>query len=425
VSGADADTVSLIRVGNIREGFFFYQNTGSLPTGTAFTGSTVFSNTSAGGGLTVVANGTGTGSAGGFNAGKNYVLFTGANTRSIRTISLNLVGCSSISFSLIRGNNSNGGETPDAGEDIVVEYSINGGASYSTITTIISTLAPTTFTVLSSSLPLAAQTSATIIRWRQVTSTGSTFDNYGIRDFYFGTSGVIASDTVARSLIRQGAISETSTAVDSIIARLIRVGLISETSTASDAVVTVLRRIGLISEISTASDSIAAGLQRVGAVSETSTVSDSAAAALQRLGTVSESATVSDSVASFVTILCTLIEQAQVSESVSAQLTAVGAVLEQARGADQVLGGLVLLAQTAEGAAILDQALLRRYWELIDDDQTPNWQNASNSQAAGWANIDTSTTPSWQNVSNNQTSGWTTINTAADGNWNNINTKPE
>jgi hypothetical protein len=183
VSGADADTVSLIRVGNIREGFFFYQNTGSLPTGTAFTGATVFSNTSAGGGLTVVANGTGTGSGGGFNAGKNYVLFTGANTRSIRTVSLNLVGCSSISFSLIRGTSSNGGETPDAGEDIVVEYSINGGASYSTITTITNTAAPTTFTRLSYSLPLAAQTSATIIRWRQVTSSGGTSDSYGIRDF--------------------------------------------------------------------------------------------------------------------------------------------------------------------------------------------------------------------------------------------------
>jgi hypothetical protein len=423
VSGADADTVSLIRVGNIREGLFFYQDTGSLPTGTAFTGSPVFNNTSAGGGLTVVANGTGTGSSGGFNAGKNYVLFTGANTRSIRTISLNLVDCRSISFSLIRGTSSNGGETPDAGENIVVEYSINGGAGYSTITTITNTAAPTTFTRLSYSLPLAAQTSATIIRWRQVTSTAGTFDNYGIRDFYFG--GVFASDSIASRLVRVGAVSETSTAVDSIIARLIRVGLISEASTASDAVVTVLRRIGLISETSTASDSIAAGLQRVGAVSETSTVSDSAAAALQGLGAVSESATVSDSVASFVTFLCTLIEQAQVSESVSAQLTAVAAILEQARGADQVLGALSFMAQTAEGAAILDQALIRFYWELIEDNQLPNWQNASNTQTPSWTEINTSTTPSWQNVSNNQASSWTTIDTSVDGNWNNINTRPE
>lgn len=425
VSGADATAASFVLVGNIREGFFFYQNTGSLPTGTAFTGSPVFSNTSAGGGLTVVANGTGTGSAGGFNAGKNYVLFTGANTRSIRTVSLNLVDCQSISFSLIRGNSSNGGETPDTNENIVVEYSINGGASYSTITTITNTAAPTTFTVLSFSLPLAAQTSATIIRWRQAASSAGVFDNYGIRDFYFGASGVIASDTVARSLIRLGAVSETSTAVDSIVASLRRVGLINETSTASDAVVTVLRRIGLISETSTASDSIAAGLQRVGAVSETNTVSDSAAAGLQRLGAVSESSTVSDSVASFVTFLCTLIEQAQVSESVSAQLTAVGAVLEQARGADQVLGGLSILAQTAEGAAILDQALIRFYWELIEDNQLPNWQNASNTQTPSWTEINTSTTPSWQNISNNQASSWTTIDTAADGNWNNINTLPE
>jgi hypothetical protein len=83
------------------------------------------------------------------------------------------------------------------------------------------------------------------------------------------------------------------------------------------------------------------------------------------------------------------------------------------------------MAQTAEGAAILDQALIRFYWELIEDNQLPNWQNASNTQTPSWTEINTSTTPSWQNVSNNQASSWTTIDTSVDGNWNNINTRPE
>jgi hypothetical protein len=99
--------------------------------------------------------------------------------------------------------------------------------------------------------------------------------------------------------------------------------------------------------------------------------------------------------------------------------------LEQAQSADQAIGNLQILVQVTEGATVLDEASIRFLWELIEDNQVPNWQNASTNQTPGWGNVDTATAPNWQNASTNQTPGWGTINTAADGNWTKINTSPE
>jgi hypothetical protein len=38
------------------------------------------------------------------------------------------------------------------------------------------------------------------------------------------------------------------------------------------------------------------------------------------------------------------------------------------------------------------------YWAIIDDSQTPNWQNISNPQTPGWALINDTQTPNWEEV---------------------------
>jgi hypothetical protein len=334
---ADTDSGALVATAYVDEGALYSQVTTPLPVGTSFTGATIFNSSSAGGGLAVVANGTGTGSGGGFAAGGNYVLFSGANTRSITTIPLNLTSCPSFNFSIIRGNSSNGGETPEAGENIVVEYSINGGGSYTTIATILNTDPITTFTTLSYSMPVGAQTASTIIRWRQAASSQSAFDQYGIRNFLF-SGGVLAADTAATALTRVGAVSETAEAVD------------------TDAVT----------------------LTTVGAVDETATGTDDTTNQLDAFGGVDETATSADDLAT--------------------QLDGLASIDELATAQDLPLGNIIATLQINEGATILDAALARLLWELINDNQLPGWQLIPNNQGSGWTIINTQAGGSWTNI---------------------------
>jgi len=51
--------------------------------------------------------------------------------------------------------------------------------------------------------------------------------------------------------------------------------------------------------------------------------------------------------------------------------------------------------QIAEGATIVDDALARLLWELINDNQLPGWQLIQNPQGTGWTVVNTNTGTSW------------------------------
>ena len=127
-------------------------------------------------------SGTGLGSSGGFNIGAHY-RFTGGTSgtpRSIQTGNLNLTGAAVLWFVAIRGSSSNGGESPEGGEDLVFEYSTNGGTSWNTLGNISAT--DTSYNSLKAnyfSLGGAA-TAATRIRIRQLNHSGGTDDNWGL-----------------------------------------------------------------------------------------------------------------------------------------------------------------------------------------------------------------------------------------------------
>ncbi len=113
-------------------------------------------------------------------AGKGNSLFFSNNaTRNANSIGADVSKGGSLSFDLIFGNGSNGGENADDGEDVVLEYSLDGGSKW-TLLKSYDTEAYTKWTTISEAIPTAAQTSNTSFRWRQLTNSGVGFDEWGL-----------------------------------------------------------------------------------------------------------------------------------------------------------------------------------------------------------------------------------------------------
>jgi hypothetical protein len=65
---------------------------------------------------------------------------------------------------------------------------------------------------------------------------------------------------------------------------------------------------------------------------------------------------------------------------------------------EAVVAASIFYAYLVANATIADQLTSRYLWELIDDNQTANWQNISNGQTPAWATINTDETANWQQV---------------------------
>ena len=118
-----------------------------------------------------------------FGSDGNSLFFTGGiahgSSRHITTTGVNVTNGGEIYFDLIFGTTANGGENADAGEDVVLEYSTDNGASWVEIN-LYDTETYTSWTGISESIPLEAQTDDTQFRWLQVAHSGSSFDNWGL-----------------------------------------------------------------------------------------------------------------------------------------------------------------------------------------------------------------------------------------------------
>lgn len=111
----------------------------------------------------------------------NALYFDGTGSRFASTIPLNVSGGGIVSFQLKIGTGAAPCENADAGEDVVLEYSTNGGNTW----TIINTYHVDSFSnfkLITEAIPLAAQTLNTMFRWRQILNSGSGFDNWAIDD---------------------------------------------------------------------------------------------------------------------------------------------------------------------------------------------------------------------------------------------------
>ncbi len=115
----------------------------------------------------------------------NALHFNGAGTRQVTTVPINTTVCGMVDFCLFMGNTGSGGapcENADAGEDVVFEYSTNGGATWTIITTYAHTLWDNNNSWQCFTLPIPppAQTTNTMFQWRQLSNSGNNMDNWAL-----------------------------------------------------------------------------------------------------------------------------------------------------------------------------------------------------------------------------------------------------
>jgi len=121
-----------------------------------------------------IQSGTVGGGCGSMSGNALFFDGTGAN-RYATSAAVNTTSCGMMSFSLFMGNTGTSAPcgNSSAGEDIVFEYSTNGGLTYTTISTYLQSLwdANNNWQSFAVFLPPAAQTLSTQFRWRQVSFT--------------------------------------------------------------------------------------------------------------------------------------------------------------------------------------------------------------------------------------------------------------
>jgi subtilisin family serine protease len=169
--------------------------------------------------------------------------FTGSGTRQAITKGFNLTAGGTVSFQLIIGNSSNGGENADPGEDIVLEYTTDG-VNFSQIATYLESSYPA-FTTITQQIPLAAQTANTQFRWRQPSHSGSSFDQWAIDNISIGTATHAPTDiNLSPSLVAEnqpvGTVIGTLSTTDVDAGDSFTYSLVSGTGDADNASFTIV-----------------------------------------------------------------------------------------------------------------------------------------------------------------------------------------
>lgn len=128
-------------------------------------------------GSTVLATNTG-----GSISPPNSLWFGASGSRFATTVPIDASGGGSVSFWLRLGNGLSPWETVDLPvEGIVLEYSVNGGSTWANIVTC-DTPAFFDWTQVSNTIPVGARTSNTLFRWRQLSNSGSGYDQWALDD---------------------------------------------------------------------------------------------------------------------------------------------------------------------------------------------------------------------------------------------------
>ncbi|MBX3100897.1 MAG: T9SS type A sorting domain-containing protein [Bacteroidetes bacterium] len=100
--------------------------------------------------------------------------------RSATTIPLDVSNGGSLTFNIRIGDGIGGCDRPEAGEEVVLEYSIDNGATWHTISATGFNTNLTGWRSQSFALPAGAWTNATRLRWRQTRGAAGTDDNWAL-----------------------------------------------------------------------------------------------------------------------------------------------------------------------------------------------------------------------------------------------------
>ncbi|MBL4578036.1 MAG: PKD domain-containing protein, partial [Flavobacteriales bacterium] len=135
-----------------------------------------------------ISNGTANTNCGSMSG--NALMFDGSATpREATTNSLDLTACTSIDFCIIIGSGAAPCENADAGEDVTLQYSTDGGATW-TVINVYDEASTTTWTCVSVPIPAGALTANTMIQWVQPSfSACAGCDNWSIDDVSINCSG--------------------------------------------------------------------------------------------------------------------------------------------------------------------------------------------------------------------------------------------
>jgi hypothetical protein len=209
------------------------------------------------------------------------------------------------------------------------------------------------------------------------------------------------TDAVSPKYNANPSVAETATATDSDSATAVFTPSLSEAATATDAPSTANNTFNpSLAETATGTDSPVANLSVTGAVSETATATDTTQSVVIFVGAVSETATATDLIDALTDFLGQIEETATATDITLVAPSVFGPQVQEAVAAldaNQPTNS-TFNVQLVESATLLDSVIGAYLWNVIDDDQTPNWVNISNPQNPGWSAIDDSQNPNWQNV---------------------------
>ncbi len=135
-----------------------------------------------------IQSGTASTICGGGATGDALYFDGGGADRYAETVGVDATSCGNIDFCLFMGNTASGGfpcENNETGDDIILEYSIDAGVTFLPIATYAQSLwdGNNNQQCFSEIMPIAAQTTSTIFRWRQVAFfPGNGSDNWSLDD---------------------------------------------------------------------------------------------------------------------------------------------------------------------------------------------------------------------------------------------------
>jgi hypothetical protein len=216
------------------------------------------------------------------------------------------------------------------------------------------------------------------------------------------TNTATAADAAASTFAIPSTLSETARPTDVATSTKTMPATAADIVTARDtpSALAVLR--SAVSDTAAARDLPFGSTVYVAAVADTARGSDAVSVAFLVPASVSGTARTSDATSSVFIQLVTgsVAEGASAGEVVTVlPSTFTVLMIEGATAQDILQTRATFQASLSDGVLVVDANAAAYLWNLIDDSQTPNWQNASTVQ-----------TPGWQDVNDAQSPGWTSIN---------------
>ena len=257
------------------------------------------------------------------------------------------------------------------------------------------------------------------------------------------TDTATATDTDSAALTLPASLSETATATDSDSSVPIYPATLSETATATDADYALQGHAALliengyatdstlttaiftpsVAELATATDFLQAGFVLFRAVDESATATDTIASNPVFLGAITETAIGTDATSTSAFFFAVVPETAAATDALTTKATFNALAAETTTATEDINApGSTYNAAVLVAVTITDNVIGAYLWNPIDDNQTANWQNVTDTQSPGWTPMTNVQAANWQNITDTQAPGWTSIPTPQAPNWTDVQT---